>query len=238
MAMKLIFSLALAILLIASISADIEFFQYKQDLGNGTIKNHLFLMYSKGGSGDYVSGNNQYEVYILYNIYPKTWNSQNPSAMVEYCNFRVFQSKGISGENIILLDKNYTDLDSDIMSDKYFIRMDDGDSFEADQTCYFQNNSFSELYLPAEEQILTPTWECKECQYYEWSLVERGAEKTQIIGGYVSIISGYIEKLISLNFEIVLALFWFFLILMVLVGISFIFIGMFWIYKYMKHLIK
>lgn len=231
-----IFLLMFAVILLTSLaSAEIQYFQVKQDLGNGTIQNLITVWYDKIGfySKDYITGNNPLDVYILFNIYPKTWNSQNPTAKVDYCNWRIsFWTTGNGTINII--NENFTETDTDVMGDKYFVRMNDGEGITAYQKCYFQNHSYTDLYLPMEMQLLTPSWECKECQYYLWTLTERDIIKAKSIGDNVVEVSTYIKKLFLLNFEIWLAFFWFFLIMMVFASISLIFIIIYWLFLFLR----
>jgi len=217
------------------ISAEIQYFQVKQDLGNGTIQNLITAWYDKTGfySEDYITGNNPLDVYVLFNIYPKTWNSANPSSKVDYCEWKVsFWQSG--NATTIIVNENYTQYDTDIMGDKYFVRMRDGEGITAYQKCYFENHSYTDLYLPMEMQLLTPSWECKECQYYLWSLTERDIIKAKAVGDNVVEVSTYIKKLFLLNFEIWLAFFWFFLILIIFASISLIFVGIYWLFLFLR----
>lgn len=221
--------------------AETEFWQEKQDKDNGTIQNHLVLFYSKGHFGitdDYISGNNPYEVYFLYNIYVQKWNNDNPNYRVSKCDFIINYYGKLQNTSITLVNVSYNQSTADIMNGKYFVKLFDGDGVIADEICYFENESYNELYLPAEMQIVTPSWECKACQFYEWSLIERDVTKAQAIGDNVVVVSGYIKKLFLLNFETWLALFWLFLILMIFVAISFIFVGVYWLYLYLNNIMK
>jgi hypothetical protein len=238
---QIILTIFALILLTSFVSGELEFWEQKSNMGNGTIQNHLTLFYSKSGLGigdDYVSGNNPFEVYLLYNIYPQSWNSYNPNFKVTKCEFIIRFLGHLQNNITTILNETYTPLDNDIMKAKYFIKLNDGDSFIADEICYFENKNFTELLMPSEMQLVTPSWECKSCQYYEWSLQERDILKAKAIGDNVVTISGYIKKLFLLNFEIWLALFWFFLILMIFTAVGLIFIGVYWLFLYMKKLTK
>ena len=237
---QIIMMIAILLLIsIASINAEIDFWQVKHSHGNGTIvQNYLVSDYSKNGylfHDDYVTGNNPYIVYLLYNIYPKKYNQDNPTDKVINCSWTV--RKLTSGDPIILINTTYTENDSDIMNAKYFIQLNDGEGLTADQTCYFQNAS-TELSLPAEMQLVAPTWECKACQQYEWQTIERSVQKAETLGNNVVTITDYIKKLFLINFEIWLALFWIFLILCIFMSISFIFFGIYWIFIYLRRLAK
>lgn len=237
---RIILFMALTILLIGIASAEIQFYQEKLDMGNGTIQNHLTIFYEKSGSltaDNYVSGNNLYEVYLLYNLYPQKWNTDNPNYKVDKCNL-IIQFSGHRSSPIMVINQSYTDADSDIMGGKYFMKLNDGDGMIVDEICYFKDKNYHELDIPAEMQIVTPSWECKACQYYEWSVREADVVKAKSIGSNVVTISDYIKKLFMLNFEIWLSLFWIFLILMIFVAIGFIFLIGYWLFIYIKNLVK
>jgi len=246
------------------VSGMLEYWQDKTDMGNGTIQNHLVAFYTKnavqisttpensflctwfhifcvsntGVIEDYVSGNNPYEVYLLYNIYVKKWNTNNPNYKVSSCDWIVKFWGHLENSTTIVVNQTYTEADPDVMFVKYFMQLNDGDGLIADQICHFRNPDFTDLDLPADMQLVTPSWECKACQSYEWSLVERDVLKAKAIGDNVVTISEYIKKLFLLNFEIWLALFWFLLILLIFISIGFIFIIAWWLYLYMKSVVK
>lgn len=267
---SMIFALTL-LLSLNFVSAGTEFWQTKEDLGNGTIKNHLVLIYDKenfnildtstlgtslydiilshffgfrnvisssGLVADYVSGNNPYEVYLLYNIYPKQFNIANPLQKVDNCNWVIYYWAKSSSNAVVVLNETYTEQTGDVSNAKYFMRLYDGDSLMADQICKFEDNTFDELSLPAEMQIVTASWECKACQYYEWSVQNKNIVKAKSIGENIVEISGYIKKFFKLNFEIWLSLFWIFLILMIFVALGFLFLSVYWIYKYLSGVIR
>lgn len=266
MKFKIILFISIFLILLISplIFGMMEYWQTKESAGNGTIvHNHIINFYKKapqtisatprntflctyfnvycyedtGIIEDYITGNNPFEVYIWYNIYVNKWNQDNPDDKVDYCEFKINMMLHNQNESIIVFDKNYTEQDEDIMNGKYFVLLYNGDGFRADQICHFQNNDTEDIFsAPAEMQLVTPTWECKACGYYKWTVVERNVEKAKTVGNNVAIIMNYILKLALINFEIWLALFWIFLILCIFMSISFIFFGVYWVFLYLRRL--
>lgn len=182
---------------------------------------------------DYITGNNPFEMYIQYNIYPKTFNSNNPNFKIDYCNFKLQYWASLENTPITLFEQNYTDKDEDINKAQYFFRMFDGDLAIGQETCYYENQSFDELILPMEMTMVTPTNQCKSCQYFLWSKLERDVSKAKSIGDNVSQISSFIQKIILLNFEIALALFWISLILIIFIVIGLIFLVGYWVFLWL-----
>jgi hypothetical protein len=227
--------------LIGLVSSETQFWQIKDFRGNGAIQNRLVYIYSKGGFGiqnDYVIGNDPFEAYLQYDIYPQTFNRDNPNFKVKVCNLKIQVDRRLESGNNTVFDQNYTDSDSDIRHAQYFFQLYDGDQVIATQTCYYQNQNFHELVLPAEMLMVSPTSECKACQYYLWTKQEADISKTQTIGNNVVTISEYVRKLVILNFEIILALFWIFLILMLFVSVGLIFVLVYWLFLYLNRLAK
>lgn len=251
---------------IINISAMMEYWQTKESSENGTVvQNHLVTFYKKapqtvsatprntflctyfhiycyedtGIIEDYITGNNPFEVYIWYNIYINKWNNDNPNDKVDYCELLIRKMPHNQNVSSIILDKNYTEQDEDIMNGKYFVLLYDGDGFMADLICHFQNNDTEDIFsAPAEMQLVTPTWECKACAYYEWTVVERNVEKAKTVGNNVATVMNYIQKLFLINFEIWLALFWIFLIMCIFMSIGFIFWGIYFVFLYLRRLAK
>lgn len=247
------------------VNAELQFYQTKNNLGNGTISNRLSLGYEKNTMGitlsyqdvhclipffcqgqvyfsaspqDYVKGNDPFETYIQYNIYVKTFNQNNPNFTIDYCSFKIQYWAKLESSPTTIFEKNYTQNDEDINKAQYFFRLYAGDQAIAEQRCYYQNKSFDELIMPMEMQMVTPTHACKKCQYYEWSKQEKDISKTKSIADHIVSVSNYIQKVILLNFEILLALFWVGLILMIFVGIGLIFLIAYWIYLYFARIMK
>lgn len=238
---KILLTLILGILLLSFASAEIQFFQKKFDFGNGTIQNYMIGSYAKtffGVTDDYVKGDNKYEISILYNIYPKTWNTNNPNHKITYCEMRIEQYGSFSNDTRIVFIENYTSNSSDVKNAQYFLRLDDGGGFYAYQTCYFQNQNYHALYLPMEMQLVTPTWECKSCQYFNWAKDYQSIAKSETIGDFIITNSGYIQKLFNINFEIILSLFWFALIVLIFISIGLLFFGVYYFYLYLKTIAK
>jgi len=242
---KWLMSIAFLVLMVMPmVTAEIEYWQTIEDIGNQSVKNHLFYCnYDNTGIenlSSFISGNDYLETYILYNLYPNTFNLANPSFAVDNCNIVIKQITNLNGTSV-LLNETYTGSSFDISNGKYFLRMKPQDCGSADIVCeynYYANLTHPILTIPAEMQLVTPTQECKSCQYYEWIQTYRSVEKAQYLNSIRTDIMGYIKQLFLLNFEMWLAFFWIFLILMIFVGIGMIFVVLWWLYYYLKAVAK
>jgi hypothetical protein len=238
----------LLMLFVNFVNAELQYYQQRYDRGNGSIENRATLSYSKiglfGFGSDYVKGNNPLEVYLQYNIYVKTFNENNPNYQVDYCNLKIQVSRQLEGSvDVTVFEQNYTEEDADINKAQYFYQLYNGDQAIAVLTCNYRdlssnNTAIRDLQLPAEMQMVMPTSECKACQYYLWTKQSVDVEKTKSVGSNIISITNYIQRLVVLNFEVILALFWIFLILMLFVGIGLIFIGIYWLFLYLRRVSK
>jgi hypothetical protein len=118
------------------------------------------------------------------------------------------------------------------------VRVPQKDGITAWMDCYFVNESARQLITPTELSIKLPTYECKSCQYYEWSVQQRHIAKAQIVGDNVVSVWGYIKTFIELNFEIIVALFWFLIIIITGVTISLFFIGIFYLFLFVRNMAR
>jgi len=204
------------------------------DVPYNVTRNHAFVIYDKD-IDDYVKGNNPLEIYVMYDIYIDTWNSLNSADYsVDWCNLTIRTFPASS--NLTSLDYNQLFTD-DYRNSKYFVQLNDGDNFFVDLDCHF-NSTQNSINVPASFQIVTPSWECKACQYYEWSVVEQDIVKSQSVGSNVVEVSEYTKKLIELNYELWLVLFWVILIIIAVHSTGLIFIGLLWLFIFMKGLTK
>lgn len=257
-----------SVLLLSFISSEVVYSQWKINKHNGTVTDHTVLQYQKGVIAitgtlseetpdnifeiiydffftpdyiqdyvmDYVKGDNKFEAYVIYDLYPSSWNNDNPNYKVSSCNILIkYAKKDQEGTTVLL---NETFLTEDIMKNKYFFRMGDRDVAYIDATCTFENSSTDLLIVPVNVQIVTPTWECKECQYYEWSKIEADVYKAKNFQKYTVEVSGFIKQIIIKNVEIIFSLFWLLMILLLFSVIGLIFIGIYWLYLFLKGWIK
>jgi hypothetical protein len=237
---KIYFGMIILIFIVSILpnsSALVQFWQKKSDKGNGTIQDWLVVCYTKGVD-DFIKSNNAFEGYVWYSVYIQKWNNDNPDYQFEYCNLTIEQSTAVTNYSEVY-SINYTDADADVINAKYFVQLPDRSCATAYVRCKYEPfANRSGLDIPVNLNFVTPSWECKACQFYEWSLIEGDVVKAQEIGENVVQVSSYIKKLFLLNFEIWLALFWIFLILMIFVAIGMIFLLIYWLYLLMKRWIK
>lgn len=182
-----------------------------------------------------------YESYVLYSVTMDDWNKVNPANQVTYCNLSIFYnsfrsyligSGNITGLNIVpLFSKVFVANDE---NEKYFVRLNKGDSYSSYMTCVFANESSRVTIIPASIQIIAPTWECKECQYLEWLKQQRALDKAAILNGYTAQMWQWIAQIIQIVYENVIVFFWIFLILIAVGALFLVFFGFYWFYHYIR----
>lgn len=187
---------------------------------------------------DAITDDDLLEVTIYYSMYPKTWNTQNPEYYIDNCTFTINYFENKLNESYVYYNETIFAEDSDVLGDKYFVRLKQKDGISVFLDCSFENETQRIIDTPTELNIILPTWECKACQYYEWSKLQRDIAKSETIGSNTVTIWGYIKELISINFEIILAGFWLFLIIVALMGSGLIFIGIYYMYVFLRRIAK
>ena len=187
---------------------------------------------------DIITSDELLEVEIDYSMYPRTWNERSSEYEIENCTLTVNYFENKLNQSYIFYEETVTKYEADIKSKKYFVRIPEKDGISVFMDCYFVNESRRILDTPTELQIKLPTHECKACQYYEWNVQQRDVLKAQTIGGNTVSVIEFIKEFVVLNFELILAGFWAFLILMLFVGISLMFLGVYWLFIFFRKLLK
>ena len=183
---------------------------------------------------NFIKSNRPLEFYVQFDITIDTWNAVNPLFSVDTCNFtaRTFP-EGLNTTPFIF-NRLYTE---DNFNDKHFVRLESGDLFTVAIDCHFNGQNTS-LKIPANLQIVTPTFECQACQFFKWSKIEGDILKAESVGDNVVEVTNIIKKFIRLNFEIILTLFWIILIVIAVHSTGLIFLGMIWMLGYLKSFTK
>jgi len=235
---KLILILMFALFLMSSVSA-VQYWQQRYFKGNDTTQIHSAFEWT--GSiltDDYIKSGNKLQSYVLYNIYPAKWNAENINYSVEYCNISIIYYGNLDNSTTEIFTQTYTDETNDDLNAKYFVEVEEGGGYFTDIYCKFSGTRPVGLETPADFTIVTPTWECKECQYYEWTLLQRDIDKAETIGQRTNQVYIYISNFIEQQFEIWLVIFWVFLIFLAFASTSLVFIGIYWIYLFLSGLAK
>lgn len=241
--------LFLMLLLIPLASAKIQYYQEKTLYGNNSVYNYnvivlnAFVDYDKNAEdvADYVKKGNPFEFYVEYRYFLSKWNSQNSSRNVSYCNLTAYllPSNASLPSSVIFTKKFYpNETDSDVSSNKYFFQINDGEAVRISGQClfssYYSLNPLYDLDMPLDFQIATPSWNCKACQFYEWAKQQITVAKTLTLDDRTSSNINYIYRIIVINLEIFLVLFWIFLFIVFYLAISLLFMGMYWVYNYLR----
>jgi len=232
----------LAFLLIVSmvnVSA-VTFWQERYFRGNYTTQVRGVVIWDFGNLlPDKIKSGSELETYVWYNMYPQKWNRDNPNYAVRYCNMTITFWEYLGNSSKRIYNQTFTSASEDKLNAKYFVNLNQGDSYDVDIFCVFSDNRPEFLEeLPADFSIVTPTWECKECQYYEWSVLEQDIAKAKTIGDNTLDIVGYIKQVVLLNYEIAIALFWLILLSGGFIGISLVFVGVYWLFLYFRRVVR
>lgn len=232
--LKLFFLISFVLFLLMDLASAVQYNQQRllqNDSKTTRIHAFIFRDYSLFMK-DFIKGDNPLELYIQYDMYINSWNQKNPSYKVDNCNYLIRYNSNLNNGTQVLLNDTYDENDADFFRRQYFVKLAERESILVDIDCEFEGNR--SIDTPADFIVVTPTWECKECQWYEWSLLERDIIKAEVVGENTVDVMNYIKELFIINFEIIVTLFWFFLIIVALIPFSLIFISVYWLYTYLR----
>jgi hypothetical protein len=229
---------AIALLIIPTFSATIEFWQQKYQFNN-TLQDHLVFFYLSKTEFNFVTTGKPLEVFLTYSMFPKSWNEDNPNFKISSCNLSVYYSSHLENQSQFIFSHIVTQYDADIYNAKYFVRLkNENDGVIADLSCDFISNVPVERQMASNLVISSPTWECKSCQYYDWNIARVDGLKSNQLRSYSTSVLDYIKQLFTSLYELILAFFWIFMILMLFSAVALIFIGIYWLYLYLVKLAK
>lgn len=245
-----IFFILATIILISNVATANQYFEYSRFLGdNATLQKFASMTYEKTDY-DTIKSGNQFQFYIWYYGNAGDWITQPQYAnnTLKNCNLKVQIAKGtsllsqvdttpINQTLITLLDQNFTE---NVQSGKYFVSLNPLDSAYITMNCVFINPSArpNRFDMPMDFNIVSPTYECKACQYYEWATDEVTLNKAKTLGEYTGVNLNYISRFFGMFYEIFVIGFWVLMIFILILAIALIFFGISWLFKWMSKWVK
>lgn len=241
---KYIFGLSIfliALLMLSNVSAFVQYFQRKSVRDGNILEWRVSVFWQQGashpdGDEDSVSKGNPLDLYLRYDILTETWNTDNPEYSVQNCNITIFFDSYLTNSSEILFHQNYINEDGE--GRKYFVRMRNLDSMAGEIECLFNGTIPEGLEMPANIGLTTPTWECKACQFYEWSVLQRDLAKAEALGNNRVETIDYMKELFLINYSAWIIIFWLILLSFGFVAISLIFIGLYWLFIFLRKISK
>jgi len=222
-----------------------EFYQYtypQNDSHTTTIYGYVVYPFDERVVKEQVSDGSLYEFTLKYDLYPAYWNNQS-SNLLQYCQINITTQRYyslLSGDSPTPITQQLYKriLDTNLYNQEYYISLSRGDTAYYKIDCYFTNSSLQSLTIPATIQVATPTYDCIQCAKYEWSKIQNTLIKSDFLQQSNVNNIEYIKKLISLNFEFAVIIYWFILILVVVFAVGLIFLGVYWFYMWLMKVTK
>lgn len=222
------------ILISMNLASAVQQFQVKEfpESNNKTTLVRGILSYSTTDTTkNFIKSSNPLQLYILYDTSIETWNIDNPSYHVSYCNLRVYKVPLISNGSILIFNRTYFDDNKNL---KFFINLKDGETATSEMSCIFTGIRPTVLELPADTTYVIPTQGCRACQELQWSEIEVTLSKTASLNQFINDNFDTIKQFVSLNYEFWIIMFWTGLIILLLMTISLIFTAIYWVYLVIK----
>jgi hypothetical protein len=219
---------------IFDLNAQLNYFQQQYSISTEDIN-----AWNYGDSSDKYP----YQFYIKYDLYPYSANSYVNYTMIQYCQINITKSKfasvleGISTTPIQqLLFKRI--IEADLYNQEYYIELERGDTAYIKIDCYYTNSEDRSLVVPVNLYVITPTYSCSKCNAYEWSKLQPILAKADFLLEANTNNVEYIKKIIFINYEFIVIIYWFILILLVVFSVGLIFLIGYWLYLWLAKMIK
>jgi hypothetical protein len=218
-------------------STGVQFFQEKRMLAdNLTMENYGTLAWGNPSPYDTISKGKSYDSYVWYHGNIGDWNTKfaGTDNIVDYCTLTIKWSDNTNSSLVTLFSKNFT---SNIDDGKYFVQLNQHEAYYVYNDCKFKTTTGrtnANLVMPMDFEIVTPTYNCKSCQVYEWQQDQIRLTVATRLGDYTSKNTGYISGLFKIFYEIAIYGFWVFLILLLILAVSLIFYSIYWVYSYLS----
>ena len=219
--------------------------------GAGTVGEYMYVEYTTAKSIsstffgfipykvnhlNLIPDSSPYEFAFNYNSYIFDWNNNYLDKKVDYCTIDIYRNNLLNSTNIDVFTENYTS-ETDV-NDQYFFRAFDGDTIYAYFLCHFNDSNYRTFNYPASVYVYTPTPYCQNCQYARSVSNKQSSQVVFNLNANIRVIQNYIYELILINYEIVLYLFWLFMIAILFFVVGMIFWSGYWLYFYLASVIK
>jgi len=240
----LIGMLFIALLLpIASALNGFTFFTYQ--MGNDVTRNYGEISYQMGIDNYLTSKKLPLQLYISYGLDPiGDWNNQHPENQIDWCAFQVrevhnyYNKKGIAiNQTTTWYNTTFTAENDTVTKDsfRHFIEFNEQDRAYISFDCHFIGTQI--IQTPITLSISSPTWECKACQNYNYYKAHLDEVIGEGIDADTTQLEANIKDFVKLNVNLWLIGFWIIKIIFVVGVIGLIFIIMWWVYIFIRHLI-
>jgi hypothetical protein len=229
-------------LLMNMVSALNGFTFYSYQMNNSITRYYGEMSYSQFTENYMAIKKNPNQIYLTYGLEPIVdWNANNPANQIDWCEINIgethFYGQPLQNYTITQYSTIFTIENISVTPDsfRHFIDFNEQDRANVTFDCHFTGNPI--IQTPISLSASTPTWECKACQnynYYKSNLDDAIGEGIQI---KTTQIETDIKDFVKLIINISITLFWIIKIMFVIGVIGMIFIGIWWIYLFLRHLI-
>lgn len=248
---KNILLLIFALCLIPMVHAEISLWDYTGIKSNESIVYYHAFYSIDDTSNALLTTTKPIDLFLRYTVEPLPYNltaiyPQYPNAYVDWCNFTIAVSNNQfdpTTKNIInttTTNYNYFFENTGLSFGTLQYQLRNKDSIVATMACHYTNPStlFLENALFGRFSTYFPAFECTQCGEHDFeelthandNIEQRLTNETQI---YTNI-----QNIVKINYQLWFYIIWFLKIALVLFSVSLIFIGVYYIYKFMTEVSK
>jgi hypothetical protein len=210
------------------------------------ITNNYYAFQYEDTSLTGVGKNKPIELVLYYEVNPLPYLLNPYSGSVDNCNLTIYRDVNIWDYQGFLTNvTSYVEsfyFSSNISADfgNIIYELKDRDALRASMSCHYTNNEslFAENVLVGRILFFYPAYECADCEKY--TLEELSKETDFNLNNANDEVHNIenIQKVVRINYKILVYLNWIFKIFILMVSVSLIFIGIYWVYNLIRGLIK
>lgn len=226
-------------LLLTSVNAEVSSFT---NSGEATTENlyriNHFIQYHDDFN-DYVTEGQPLELQLVYSCEDiDQWNRDYSDFEITYVNLTTIEQHRVRtfGEDLNITETRtvtvLSDLETPFHNVKKFFSLYHQDTLTIELNTNYENQTIADT--PCHFYIWSPTEDCNACSEYEYIIFEEEVTDAQNIKSNKVTVYNYIKRLIQINFEVVLILYWVILILIFIAFLTFIFYLITYFYRYVK----
>lgn len=211
---------------------DAGYYQFYDDIE--TLRDTAFLDIKKA-----LYQGRTIDIFLSANIEAMPYNTTN--YIINYCEFNITHSKAEYDNEGNLL--NMTDIiygyvynSTPVNTTEILITMKNRDSLVYGLSCYYNDSAylFDESILFGRVATYFPAHKCNDCTQYSLEELSNEIERADEITEKELSIYNLMQEIVNFNFKIWLYVAWIVKIGFLILGVSLIFLGIYWMYQFIK----
>lgn len=240
--LKVLNLIIFVLLIIATVNAKVTSFATSMEFEQQPLYRINHLLQYLDTENDYIPEGKPLEVQIVYSCEDiDEWNSKYANYTITGVNLTIIELHRVNqyGQRFNVSPTrttiNLDEMETPFDNAKSFVKLYHRDTITVELNTNFQSLSISGS--PCDFYLLLPTWDCNACSEYEYILVEEDIALSQNIIGDRGTVYDRIKRLIQINYEVLLIIYWVILISVLIFLVALMIYSIVFVYRFLKRYI-